>query len=281
MEVNTTGTSESGNEPRRPAGAGFRLLTADLRRRPARIPGSSLIPASLYGTHDVHVTPSTVTTGVRTTRLLLTAGPVASVVFIGVVLVEGALRPGYEPLHRFGSELALGDRGWVQVANFILTGVCILAFAAGLRRALPTGRGSRAAPVLASLVGVCLIVGGVFVIDPKPGYPVGTTETDEPTLHGLVHDANPLPFYASLVALVCVMAWRFAAEPGGRWWMWFCVIVAILVPVTFGIAAALFDPDTQTGRFHGLWQRVSLAVGLGWFGPVAVHLAARRQDDEQ
>ena len=48
-----------------------------------------------------------------------------------MVLVEGANRPGYDPLHHFGSELSLGSSGWMQVANFIGTGLLVLGFAAG------------------------------------------------------------------------------------------------------------------------------------------------------
>ncbi|WP_017595945.1 hypothetical protein [Nocardiopsis potens] len=47
----------------------------------------------------------------RPAGFLLACGLAVPVLFLGVVLVEGALRPGYEPLHRFGSELALGERG--------------------------------------------------------------------------------------------------------------------------------------------------------------------------
>ncbi|WP_165977909.1 DUF998 domain-containing protein [Nonomuraea diastatica] len=196
--------------------------------------------------------------------------------FVGVILLEGALRPGYEPLHRFGSELSLGERGWVQIANFIVSGLLVLGFALGLRRVMGDGRGSAAAPVLAAIFGMCLIVGGVFVTDPKPGYPAGSAGTAEPTVHGLIHDGNPVPFYLSLIALMCVMARRFAAEPGGRPWMWFCVATAVGVPVTFAIAAGLYDAESQTGMYHGLWQRINLAISMGWFGVVAMWFLRRR-----
>ena len=212
----------------------------------------------------------------RFTRLLLGCGLIVSVLFVGVILFEGALRPGYEPLHRFGSELSLGDRGWVQITNFIASGLLVLGFAFGLRRVLRDGRGAVAAPALAVVFGACLIVGGVFVIDPKAGYPEGSTGTADPTVHGLIHDANPVPFYLSLIALACVLAWRFAAEPGGRPWMWYCIATAVAVPVTFAIAAGLYDAESQTGAHHGLWQRINLAISLGWFGVMAARFLRGR-----
>src|SRR5690606_33173034 len=208
----------------------------------------------------------------RSTLPLLACGLAVPVLFVGVILVEGALRPGYEPLHRFGSELALGDRGWVMTANFIATGLLVLGFALGLRRALAGGPGGAAAPVLAALFGLCLLAGGVFTTDPKPGYPAGAVVPEEPTLHGPIHDANPGPLYLALIALVCVVARRFASEPGGRPWAWYSAATAVAIPVTFAAAAALYDMDTASGAFHGLWQRINLAVGLGWIAAAAYRL---------
>ncbi|QVQ50022.1 DUF998 domain-containing protein [Spiractinospora alimapuensis] len=219
-------------------------------------------------------TPSGTRTG---TRRLLACGLLAPL-FVVVILVEGALRPDYASAHRFGSELALGERGWVQIANFVVTGMLVLAFSAGVRRTLAGGRAGVVAPVLGVIFGLCLIVGGVFVTDPKPGYPAGSTGVSEPSLAGTIHDANPIPFYLSLIALVVVMAWRFAKDGGPRPLVWYCVASAVLIPVTFALSAGQFDMATQSGQFHGLWQRVNLALSLGWIGVVAGYLlVAERQ----
>ncbi|MBB4935538.1 hypothetical protein F4561_006432 [Lipingzhangella halophila] len=210
----------------------------------------------------------------RATWALLACG-LAVPLFVVVLLVEGAFRPDYASLHRFGSELSLGERGWVQTTNFVVTGVLLLGFALGLRRALATGRGSSAVPVLTAIVGASLVVGGLFATDPAIGYPAGSTPPAEPTLSGRIHDGNVVPFYLALTAVIAVLAWRSAVEPGARWWMWYCVATAVLVPVTFGFAAAQVDDVTGVGTFHGLWQRVSLAIGLGWFGALALRLMRR------
>ncbi|GAB3475051.1 DUF998 domain-containing protein [Nocardiopsis coralliicola] len=93
----------------------------------------------------------------------------------------------------------------------------------------------------------------------------------EPTLHGALHDADPVPFYLSLIALVCVLARRFAAEPCGRPWAWYPAATAVAVRVTFA-AAALAGAEGGAGAFHGLWQRINLAIGLGWFAAPAYRL---------
>jgi hypothetical protein len=48
----------------------------------------------------------------------------AAVLFVAVVLSEGALRPGHDPVYHTGSELELGER--------------VFAFAVGVRRTLGT-----------------------------------------------------------------------------------------------------------------------------------------------
>ena len=67
---------------------------------------------------------------------LLRVGVAAALVFVVVLSLEGALRPDYDPIYHTGSALSLGDRGWIQIANFLQLGVGMLAFAAGVRRRL-------------------------------------------------------------------------------------------------------------------------------------------------
>ena len=152
----------------------------------------------------------------RRTRYLLACG-LAPALFVAVLLADGATRPGYDPRHHFGSELSLGSRGWVQTTNFLLTGTLLLGFANGLRRALGSGRGAVAAPILTGVFGAALIVAGIFPTDPKPGYPPGAAGTTEATtVHGMIHDLNALPCFAALTATILVLAARFAGQPARR-----------------------------------------------------------------
>ncbi|MEU5846694.1 DUF998 domain-containing protein [Saccharopolyspora shandongensis] len=207
----------------------------------------------------------------RTTRVLLSCG-FAPLLFIVVILVQGVLRAGYDPLHHWGSELSLGDQGWIQITNFIATGALTIAFAAGARRALAGGRGSAAIPVLTGILGLCLIVQGVFVTDPYVGYPVGSQGTAEPTLHGWVHGLNMFPTFGVLTAAVLTTAYRSARRPGELAWAVVSVIAAILIPTTLYFAATAFDMDTQTGQYHGVWQRISLGIVGVWYALFAVRL---------
>ncbi|WP_245899931.1 DUF998 domain-containing protein [Nonomuraea indica] len=52
---------------------------------------------------------------------------------------DDATRPGHSLWHHSASQLGTGERAWLQTANFVLGGMLLLAFAAGLRRALRGG----------------------------------------------------------------------------------------------------------------------------------------------
>lgn len=212
--------------------------------------------------------------GVRP-RALLRCGYLPAV-FLLVILIEGAARPGYEPLHHFGSELSLSGRGWIQIANFVLAGAGTIAFAWGVRRTEPSGPGSIAFPVATGLVGVGLFLAGIFVTDPNAGYPPGVATLAEPTWHGWLHNINIVPVWVALTTAIAAGAYR---DLRGRRWGWAAVsiLAAIATPVTMVVAAGLYDMDTLSGRYHGLWQRVSMAIGFGWYAIHAHRLLRAKQ----
>jgi Protein of unknown function (DUF998) len=205
------------------------------------------------------------------TQALLACGFAPSV-FVAVILLDGALQPGYDPINRWGSELSNGDAGWIQIANFIVTGLLTMVFAAAIHRALRSGPGSRAIPIFTGLLGFCLIVGGLFVMDPNPGFPIGVQPPAEPTLHGWIHNLNLFPAWAALTAAILMAAYRAIIRKEGPAWIITTVIAGILTPLTLYIAAQHFSYDTLSGNGHGLWQRISQAIGFGWYALYAARL---------
>src|SRR5215467_7895699 len=117
---------------------------------------------------------------ITSTEFLLLCGVIGPLLFIVVLLIEGATRPGYSAIQTQGSYLALSNQGWEQIANFIVCGSLIIAFAVGLRRIWPTGRASVWGPLLIGLFGLGLVVAGVFVADPGGGYPPGAPVNGTP-----------------------------------------------------------------------------------------------------
>jgi hypothetical membrane protein len=54
-------------------------------------------------------------------------------------VVQALVHDGFDLSRHAWSQLAAGPQGWIQMANLILTGAMVIAFAVGLRRCGPTG----------------------------------------------------------------------------------------------------------------------------------------------
>jgi hypothetical membrane protein len=102
----------------------------------------------------------------RVTRSLLGYGVVAGPFYVIVALAQALLRPGFNLAHDDVSLLSNGSFGWVQIANFVLTGGMVIACSVGLARALAGGRGATWAPRMLALYGAGLVAAGIFVADP-------------------------------------------------------------------------------------------------------------------
>jgi len=205
------------------------------------------------------------------TRPLLLAGIVGPPLFIVVFVLEGVTRPGYSAWRNFVSQLATGDGGWVQTANFLVCGTLVAAFAIGLRLALGGGRASIAAPILMFLFACALIVAGVFATDPALGYPVGAPETH--TAHGMIHGLAGLAAFSLLPACALVMTRRFASNSTTRRWALYSALIAVVMIVTF-IVSTTFSTLDATGAVPnaptGFVQRVAIIAGWTWISMVAL-----------
>ncbi|WP_440065738.1 DUF998 domain-containing protein [Streptosporangium sp. OZ121] len=200
-------------------------------------------------------------------------GAVGGPLFVIAFLVQGAVRPDYDPMRHPVSSLALGPSGWAQVANFVVTGLLMLVFAVGLRRGLSaSGRHSTWGPLLIGLYAIGLIGAGVFPTDPVSGYPPGSPAQGEHTWQGRLHD---LPFsllvFAALTAACFVFARRFAGwgEPG---WAVYSGISGLVFIGTFVVAGLGFSQTEGFVELGGLFQRISITTGFFWASLLAVRM---------
>jgi len=101
----------------------------------------------------------------------------------------------------------------MQIVNFLVNGALFVGFAIGLRRALPAGsRGATWGPLLIALVGLGLILAGIFTTDAAQGYPPGTPEGPSVTAtwHGLLQVfTGAFPVFGALPLACLVMARTF------------------------------------------------------------------------
>ena len=205
-----------------------------------------------------------------TDRVLLRAGLIAGPLFTAVLLVQLAVRPGFDISHHPLSLLALGDAGWVQVTNFVVAGLLSLAFAVGVRRAIRGERAGTWGPVLLGSYGAGLVVAGVFTADPALGFPPGTPDRipDTFSTHGMIHAFAPPMAFTALIAACLVFARRYRAEGASRW--------AAYSVVTAVFALVLVVPVPPEGA--SLRLAVAVVLGWAWVTSLATRLlAAERQ----
>lgn len=206
------------------------------------------------------------------TKALLACGVIDGPLFVGAFVVEGATRANYDPLRYPVSSLALGESGWMQVANFIVAGLLMLAFAVGLRLALRPLRRSIWGPLLVGVWAIGLLGAGIFVTDPVSGYPPGTSDRlSGHSWHGALHDLFSLAAFVALSAACFVPGRRFAAR-GERGWAIYSVLSGLAFAVAFVLSSAGFGQAEGLVGLAGLFQRIAVIVGFGWLTLLAVHL---------
>lgn len=169
-------------------------------------------------------------------RTLLGCGVASTPVFYALAALQLALRPGYDIRTQPISFLALGELGWIQVANFLLTGALALAGALGLRRALRGQRGGTAGPILAGLYGLGMVGAGLFGPDPLPA----PGQTPQMSATGALHMVAFLVSFLSLIAACFVLARRFSAV-GKRGWALYSIATALLAPAL--VATGMANPS--------------------------------------
>lgn len=148
------------------------------------------------------------------THRLILGGAASGPLFVAVVLLQLALRDGFDIRHHPISLLSLGPGGWVQVVNFVLAGVLVLGLALAARQRLAGPRAGRWGPILIAGYGAGLIAGGVFVADPGLGFPPGAPSgiPENLTWHGTLHAVAPPLAFTALVAATAVFARHYAAH---------------------------------------------------------------------
>jgi hypothetical protein len=180
------------------------------------------------------------------TRTLLAYGVVAGPVYIGVSLLQALTRDGFELARHQWSLLSNGDLGWIQITNFVVTGLMTVAFAVGLRRAMGRGRGGTWAPRLIGTYGVSLIAAGVFRADPALGFPPGTPlDATHVSWHGMLHLTAAGIGFGCLIAACLVVARRFAAEGRAGWAAYSRVTGALFLAAFVGVAAGAGSAGTN------------------------------------
>lgn len=203
----------------------------------------------------------------KCTKRLLMCAAIAGPVYIIIGLAQIATREGFDVTRHPLSLMSTGDLGWIQIANFLLTGILVVLGAVGLRRVAHADKRWRRGALLIALYGVGVIGGGIFVPDPSLGFPPGTPDVYPETMswHGLLHFIfGQLGFLALIIA--CFLFARYFAVVKLRGWSAYSAFTGVffLAAIVAGVAA-----------MGAPWTMIALyaAVAAGWVWLTA--LAAR------
>lgn len=199
-------------------------------------------------------------------RTLLLGGVLAGPLYLGLALAQALVRDGFQITRHAVSLLALGSGGWVQVLNFVVTGVLVLACAAGLRAVLQPGPGRTWGPLLLGVYGAALVASGTFPADAGFGFPPGTpagppeASTTAGTLHFMVGGVG----FMALIAACLVFARRQFAL-GQRTAGAASAATGLLFLASFmGIASGPPRPATVIGLWLGLVLTWIWLAALAW-----------------
>lgn len=203
--------------------------------------------------------------GAAVTRSLLGYGVLVGPFYLAVGLIQAFVRDGYDFSRHALSHLANGPGGWVQTANFALSGLMVIAAAVGFARVL---RESRAASWILGLYGVSLLAAALFPADPVDGFPPGTPEGPPTTISttGLLHfAAGGIGFLALAVSCFVVgrAMWRRHEPVMAR----LSLLAGLAVVV--GFFGPMMLPMGNIG-IAAIWFAV--VVGWAWLAVTSVHL---------
>jgi hypothetical protein len=217
------------------------------------------LPTGTSDTVDRQCSPAA-----RVTRSLLGYGVIAGPFYVVVSLAQALTRDGFELDRHSWSLLENGSLGWIQITNFVVTGLMTLAAAAGLRRAMPAGRGRRWIPLSIALYGVGTLGAGIFTADPAQGFPIGTPEVTAVSWHGTLHFVCGGLGFLGLIAACLVLGSRFA-RAGRSVLAWFSRVTGVAFLAAFaGIASGSHGPTT-------LAFVAAIVLAWAWLATVCVH----------
>jgi hypothetical protein len=200
-------------------------------------------------------------------RLAAWAGVIGPLLFVGVFTLEGWLRPGYNPLATYVSDLSIGPRGWIQIANFLVFGILMLIFTRAAAAEFPDGKASKGGVILLTIIAACYLASGPFVTDP-----IGTP-LDQASVHGTIHGIFGAVVFMLMPISIFVFLRRFHADP--RWQFlqgWTLVFGTISALGLILLTLATKSPAIQ-GVFRdwfGLIQRTAIVPFQLWLAVFAL-----------
>lgn len=189
-------------------------------------------------------------------RWPLVVGTFYPVLFVLIYLYLSLVQPSHFTMTQPISYLELRPNGWVQHLNFVMVGLCTIAFGFGFYRSMKQftqGKWLRVCMALFCVSGVGYIMGGLFTYDPRTRGTVGV-------LHGLGYILMTLCF----LVVLFIVGFKFLHLPTFR-----KVGVYSLITLSIIVAILAFQQipifQNVTASFGGLLNRGFMIILNSWY----------------
>ena len=183
-------------------------------------------------------------------------GIVGPIIVIVGDLTASLSVPGYSPIRNSVSSFAWTSLGWLQTICFLVIGLFLEIFVAGLFFNLHRARGFHAGIVFLALCGFVLMLIAAFHME-HPG---------APSIDGTIH--NIASYGLGFLFPIAIFSLSPSFKNTPHWRNIFIYTIADGVLALGLITGAFFA--AQTGCF-GLYERITILNALVWVTVVAVH----------
>jgi len=198
----------------------------------------------------------------RLVRPLALCGVTGPVLMLVLWTLASLMRPGYNQLNQYGSELGTGPNAIIMNANFVVTGLLITAFAVGLFRNIKGGRWPGIGSTLLGIFGVAEATGGFFPCDPS--CPIAAQ-----SLSQLAHYVDAVVAFVALAFAPLLVSRGLNHDSYWQGYRPYSLITGVAAIGLFSIFSAA---SLGYLGFVGLLQRLFLAVPFVWIEVMATKL---------
>ncbi|HET6562924.1 MAG TPA: DUF998 domain-containing protein [Marmoricola sp.] len=198
------------------------------------------------------------------TRSMLGWGVLAGPIYLVTGITLALTRDGFDLTEHALSLLMLGDGGWMQRTNLLLSGLLCLVAAIGISRAVAYDSTHTRAGALVAVFGVGMLGSGAFAPDPMHGFPAGMEEVV--TASGILHMVFGLVQFLSLTAAGITLA-RWSSRRGDDRHSIGSRALALTALVGFLGGAALGQHPLGIAL---LW--VAVLAAYGWIATTCLYL---------
>ena len=191
--------------------------------------------------------------------ILASAGIVGPLILVTLDLIAAFAEPKYSLVRQSMSSLALTSKGWIETIGFMLMGLMIESFTAGLYLNIKRRRGFGFGIALLAFFGFGMLVVGTFHTKA-----VGAPATFSSNVHTVAADCVLGLFPIALAVILP------SIKNDWRWHRMFRYTVITGVIALVMAVCQPFLPDDF--RFFGLYERIMVLNAITWLGTFAVRL---------